>query len=390
MASADVASDGLWYFDDLHVQEALDSGADGRGITVAVIDSPINLSVPTLVGADISVSDAEPCYLDGEKISSVSDDISVATHGTNVASLIVGSGAGYGTQLGLKGVAPGVSIRYYIGGDFSDKHCRSEDGELSDDLPAEIKQAVKDGADIISMSIVAGQSDALVDAIAQAEREGVILVFGLTNHNNEAAGWTPTANGVVSVQAADRDANILSTDGTTPNFDPAVDVVAPGVGILLQGSENAGKWEQLSIGRGTSYATPIVAGFLADVWSKYPNATSNQLIQTLIHNTGTEDHELTYEEKNRGYGFVSLTHMLIVDPTQYPDANPLLIDSAVPSKEQIFGSATSKPSSPATGEPSSSGYPLTVVLGLVGALILLLVVLAIVVFARRHSRKKSV
>jgi len=86
-----------------------------------------------------------------------------------------------------------------------------------------------------------------------------------------------------------------------------------------------GSWDTVVSNGGTSTATPIVAGFIALAWQKYPEATGNQMIQTLIHNTGVGGHpdELFWNE-NSGFGLASATSMLEVDPTRYPDVNPLL------------------------------------------------------------------
>jgi subtilisin family serine protease len=65
----------------------------------------------------------------------------------------------------------------------------------------------------------------------------------------------------------------------------------------------------VTIGDGTSYATPIIAGLLAMVKRKYPVATGNQLIQTLIRNTGTGNHSPARDAEGEvGYGLVSLDH----------------------------------------------------------------------------------
>ena len=148
-----------------------------------------------------------------------------------------------------------------------------------------------------------------------------------------------------------------------------------------------------------SNATPIVAGFLALVKQKYPKATGNQLIQTLIHNTGAGSHKPVFDASNKlGYGIVSITSMLAVDPTTYPDVNPLVSADAgaSPTAQQIAGKPTASPSptvsAGATAAAGSSVAPpswlLPVLIG--GGIILLLVIVAIVlviVFATRRARR---
>ena len=203
---------------------------------------------------------------------------------------------------------------------------------------------------------------------------------------------------MVGVQAIDSAGSIQTTDGAS-NVNPATKVAGPGVGILNQGGSEDQKWESQSTASGTSYATPVVSGFLALVKQKYPKATGNQLIQTLIHNTGAGDHKPVFDASNKlGYGIVSITSMLAVDPTTYPDVNPLVSTAAgaSPTAQQIAGKSTVSPSptvsAGAAGSAGSSAAPplslLSVLVG--GGIILLLVILAIVlviVFATRRTRR---
>ena len=73
--------------------------------------------------------------------------------------------------------------------------------------------------------------------------------------------------------------------------------------------------------RGTSNATPLVAGFLALAKQKWPNATSNQLLQLL---TKTALNNEGQWNKYTGYGVADLGALVNTDPSQYPDENPLM------------------------------------------------------------------
>ena len=71
--------------------------------------------------------------------------------------------------------------------------------------------------------------------------------------------------------------------------------------------------------QGTSFATPVVAGQIALARSRWPQATSNQLLQLVTHsgsNNGVWD-------QYTGYGALSVDGLLGSDPSQYPDENPL-------------------------------------------------------------------
>ena len=72
---------------------------------------------------------------------------------------------------------------------------------------------------------------------------------------------------------------------------------------------------------GTSNSVPLVAGFLALAKQKWPNATSNQLLQLLTKTARTDQSGWnTYI----GYGAVDPGAMINTDPSQYPDENPLM------------------------------------------------------------------
>jgi subtilisin family serine protease len=396
-ASAASADDGLWYFSKFNVQAAHDAGFTGKGVTIAILDSAINLDVPTLQGADIRLQPSR-CYgPDGKLLPVESTEVAQAAHGTNVVSLIVGSGAGYAGQVGVKGVAPDATILYWRDGfntgvenifDCLDK--KGQQAVINDPAAAAVNEAVAGGADIISVSAGLGESKAMVLALANAVHAGVVVIGSLPNSLEETAGLVGTfpesANGAVSVQSGGADAQVQMATSET-------EIVGPGMGILVQGVGDS--WEAQDIINGTSLATPIVAGFLALVKQKYPDATGNQLIQTLIRNTWAEDHPLEYDSRNEtGYGFASVTHMLRVDPTQYEDVNPLIVDDGIPSAEMIANPPSAEEylgtedGNWETPEPTDKGLDLAslivpVGLGILGLLVLAGIITTIVLATRR-------
>jgi subtilisin family serine protease len=401
-------SDGFWYFDALNVGAAHEAGWTGEGVTIAVMDTPVNMDVPTLVGANVEVREPSYCQAaDGSgPMSATSTELSgqaSATHGTNVLSMISGTGDGYPGQAGVRGVAPDANVIYYSimggsdeGGSFVE--CLDEEGdEITDVALADaMNDAMDAGAQIISVSSLQTPGPELYAAQIRAIREGVIVVGGLTNTNdiNWSAEWPGTANGSVAVQAADANAAI-PIDGGFSTGNKATTVIAPGVDVVVQGSE--GTWEQQRLGTGTSYATPIVAGFLALVAQKYPDATGNQLIQSLIRNTGGENHEPIYDPTGEiGYGLVSATAMLETDPAQYPDENPLITDAAgrIPTIAEIASGheagQTAEPEDPSVdpAPESSPAVPVGLVVGIaVGVLVLAAVIVTVVVLTVRRSKK---
>jgi hypothetical protein len=402
-APASAESDpGLWYFTDFGVQEAHDQGYTGQGATIAVLDGPLNPAVPMLSSANITVH--EPSFCDypsadeaGRRPATTTDPD--ATHGTNMVGLIAGNGTGATSGAAQLGVAPGASILYYA------QSFDSPFGELDTvcprhDQPADegvqtaeaIDQAVADGADIISMSFGQNSHPSIADAVARADAAGVIMVVAISNDGLGTSGLD-AMNGVVTVQAMTSDGSLPET---TTRPDDGIDVIGPGLGTTGLGPD----FTTFALGGGTSDATAVISGFLAVVKSKYPSATNNQILQSLILNTGTDEHELAYDPQGYfGYGVVSLRHMLREDPAGYPDVNPLISKETneVPSYEQIFGSSpTGQPATPSAVEPASQsdGFVLpSWILVAGGGVLLLLVLLAItlvlVLRPRRHSASKN-
>jgi subtilisin family serine protease len=399
--------DGLWYYYQAHLDEIHASGITGKGVTIAIIDSPINLEVPTLQGANIEVKDSFCRDASGAPMPGTSTNWDLASHGTEVVSLMVGTGAGYPGGIGVKGVAPDSTVLFYphyTEFDFTgdQQGCHDEAGKFRQSPDAlAIEDAVANGAQIISMSFGGSPTPRLEEAIATALRHGVILVAALPNKvdsSSSSDGAPATNNGVVSVLSIASDGSLQSTlsDPASANTSEYVDVVAPGVNILGQGGPTTKDWTRQAFTEGTSYATPIVAGELALDMQKYPDATPNQILQSLVHNTGSSgvSHDLAWDA-TYGYGAVSPRSLLATDPTQYKDVNPFIDPSITnddlngPSVAEIASTTTATPApgvtptDPGTSITGSSTLaPLLVVGGLVLLLIIAVIVIAVIVAAR--------
>jgi subtilisin family serine protease len=173
-------------------------------------------------------------------------------------------------------------------------------------------------------------------------------------------------------------------------------VVAPGGEIRAYYPDG---W-QYTAASGSSPATALTAGAIALVMSRWPEATPNQVLQSVIRNTGAEPHELEHTDEY-GYGFLNLPRLLETDPTQYEDVNPLIADDAElgPDVATIFGAPTDEPTAGDSGggadtpvEDAPSGMSTIVVLALVALAVLAVagVTIALVVSARRRRTAPAV
>jgi subtilisin family serine protease len=419
-ASAGTVEDGQWYIDGYEVRDLHDQGLDGSGVKVAVIDTGINPDLPEFEGADLSVHEPSYCYgPEGEERPAASTDISSSWHGSNVTAMIVGNGTGYSGE-GVLGYAPKASVTFYdVGPAEGDCYYADGGGIVSQwDLSGAMNQAIDDGADIISVSLTTN-ADA-TDALARAMREGVIVVGALANDDSAEGAdsvfqgdfFPGINNGVISVAAFGPDGQVPQT-ALGPLTSPYTDVVAPGIDILTQG-DPAADWEEPTLQNGTSFSTPITTGNLALVMQKYPEATGNQVIQSLIRNTDAEPHELYYDDTGAtGYGSVDTISLLAADPTQYDDVNPLLVEddgsvffwgptiaevsgdgeasasptaSPAPPEESASASPSPQPTSSAAPDAdSSSSTPLALILALVAIIIAAVVVIVIIVVRNRSQ-----
>ncbi len=382
-----------WWYDAMRLGAA-QRISTGKGVVVAVIDRYVNPDVPDLEGADLEIR--QNCR--GRAMPRVSDD--VADHGTAMVTAIVGQGTGNGPGgRGVLGVAPDATVRFYS----TDTDPTNDFGECDPfEIGPLIVKAARQGADIISVSLGLGATPSFHQSyLRKAQAYGAVVVAAAGEKSGkyhkimDFPGGIP---GVVGVNAADYRGRpwALNPDATSLDGDLRYPTItAPGVDAQLGGYVDRTHWVSGATRTGTSGATAITAGALALVKSRWPESTNNQLIQALVHWPGSDHNgDLTYD-KHLGYGLLAINNVLAVDPTKYPDVNPLLKGPQQAIKDfpaSVYGASTStagptaKPSPAAssrtTGQPSTASaggggwvpiwaWPLggVVLVGLAGALL---------------------
>jgi subtilisin family serine protease len=399
-AASAADDDGLWYYTGSGMAE-LHQQTRGEGVTIAILDSQINASIPDLAGADLQIHEPSYCAeTEGGPALPATTTESRANHGTGVASVLVGTGAGIAGQPGVLGVAPEVTIRYYAFGISLDQTVGNStplkcpvpagfDVSESTTSTQALRQAVADGADIISVSSSTFFSTA---AIAEAQRAGVILVTGAGNIRSDTFTALAQNNGVVVVGSI---TSALQPWEDNP-YGPELSVNAPGVDIRTISPDFTG----YGTASGSSLAAPYTAGALALSWSVHPDATANQMIQALLRTTGGQVHDLDRDDV-WGYGIVHARALVAIDPTTLPDENPLLTDGPdrEPTRAEVLGTATDESSETPSAAPTTTPSPTTAPLdeetadgglpiGLIGggiALIAVLLVLTVVLLRRRPN-----
>ena len=276
------------YVGPLGVDKEAAAGYTGAGVTIAVIDGPADTTVPELAGADITVKPM--CDYTASPDS--------RSHATGMVSILAARGYG---------VARGARITNYSIPARSDTDKGDCSGMGIDDA---ISAAVADGARVISISRGGGSSitDGERQAIAGAVARGVVVMVGTGNDGaQDPAGFFSSVNGTVGVGASDSAGRIQPYS----NYGRGLAVLAPG-DLDYHDLGNGG---QVATASGTSVATPIVAGFVAVAMQRWPQATGNQIVQTLLATATTGP---------TGQPLISPHGLDTTDPTQYPDTNPLL------------------------------------------------------------------
>ena len=286
------------YFSYYGFDAAREKGYTGKGITIALIDGPVDTSAPELAGANIT--DKSRCTIE--------DSPGNARHGTDMATILVSP---------YTGVAPEATLySYQVSNDdsVSEGTCKV-DGKKLDDFGTLINQAVEDGAQIISISQGTGHlGDDVKWAITNAIARGVIIVASAGNtgedeNNSHLGSWS----GVVGVSA-------INTDGTFASYSSwGNGVVTAAVGGPFNTRDEV--TNQPITTRGTSVSAALVAGMLALARQKWPDATPNQILQSLVHSGLNPNHEWN---QYTGYGAIDGGGLVIDDPSQYPDENPIL------------------------------------------------------------------
>jgi minor extracellular serine protease Vpr len=139
------------------------SGFDGSGIVVSIIDTGIDLNHPDLEGKIIGGYD----FVDNDEMPEDTNG-----HGTQVAGIIAANG-------NLKGIAPNSKILMYK---------VSEDGESvpSHLIIKAIEKSIEDGADIINISLGINQTNTKIDqAVNKAVKNNIFVVTAAGNFGPE-------------------------------------------------------------------------------------------------------------------------------------------------------------------------------------------------------------
>lgn len=273
-------------------------GATGDGVTVAVLDSGVDMENPEFAGR------IHPASQDATGNGRSIDDSD--GHGTSVSGVALAAKNDSGVH-GVSFAASLLALRTDAPGSCTgdDDGCSHNDSALA----RAIDIAVSSRARVINMSLGGSAANAqLRNAIARATAAGAIVVISAGNDGNPEpdplalVANDPLARNQVIIAGSigtAGDPNAISTFSNRAGSGAGHYVAAPGYRVR--------SFDELGDGylySGTSYAAPGVSGAVALLFSAFPNLTAAQVVDILF--TSANDAGATGTDGEFGRGIVNL------------------------------------------------------------------------------------
>ncbi|MFB8238796.1 type VII secretion-associated serine protease mycosin [Kitasatospora purpeofusca] len=399
LAGPAVAADSIreqqWHLDTMKAPDMWRT-SKGQGVVVAVIDSGFQLGHPDLAGQ----------FLPGKDLSGLPGGIEEdrSGHGTQMASVIAGTGKGLGGQ-GAYGLAPSVKLLPVKVKDNGNTGTTVNTSEFLGQISQAITFAADQGAKVISISqgSVAGEATAadvesLKAAVTHANSKGSLVVASVGNsaQSGNPVQYPGAIPLVLGVGAVDRNGTVTAESERGPQ----VDLAAPGIDIFSACAASSGYCK----GHGTSDATALVSASAALVWAAHPDWSANQVARVLLNTAGKAD-DGAQRNDAIGYGIVrprvALTEPGDPGPADVYPIQEQPVGQPAPSGSAAPSAPASAPASPSAGAsvpapaptpppsasaapvaaPEDDGSPLVLVAAVVGGLVL---VAGVVVVLRRR------
>ncbi|NLJ60616.1 MAG: S8 family serine peptidase [Firmicutes bacterium] len=270
-----------WALDAMALPYAWDKTTGSGSVTVAVIDTGVQVDHPDLAG------NIGPGYDFYNKTSRVTD---YNGHGTHIAGII---GAIANNGAGIAGINWNVRIMPLKAADNSGGGYLS----LSEIIEA-LHYAADNGADVVNMSFQIGGASTgedlfMEEAIEYAYNKGVTMIAAAGNEGQQWLAYPARHSKVIAVSAVGPD--LIRANWS--NYGNNIDVAAPGDNILSTWPVST-----FASASGTSMAAPQVAGVAALLISSGVRGPEN--IRQILHNTamdlGTKGYDDVY-----GWGLVN-------------------------------------------------------------------------------------
>jgi len=275
---APVLPETEWAFDSTGIRELQESGLDGTGVHVCMVDTGIDAEHPDF--SNLSLVGFRDFY-EGQhdNIRDVGDD----WHGTMMAGLLVADGK-------FRGAAPGVDLSVALALGPS-----GTSGQ--EDMVAQAVRwcRITQDADIISLSLGTNPGSGMTEqsqtarAVEEALEAGIFVVAAAGNREPDEmlsdVSVPANVGGVIAVGSITRSGGVWSQSATGSDVDPYTqqnrtypdqkpEVSAPGV--LLLSTAGSTLEPPYAYSSGTSDSTVLVTGALSMILQLYGEALAGE------------------------------------------------------------------------------------------------------------------
>jgi serine protease AprX len=289
------------YDQTLGVTDLLQDGVNGSGVGVAVVDTGVDGNLP-----DFQSSNGPGSRVIASAVTNPNARVATDSygHGTDVAGIIAGNGDNLAPSDPLRGqfvgAAPGANL---VSIKVSDERGNATVLDVIYGLQFAIDHRADYNIRVVNLSLDSQTPQSYttdpLDAAAEAAwMHGIVVVAAAGNRGDDgdAVQYAPANDPyVITVGAVDENGTANPSDdfipgwssrGTTQDGIQKPDVYAPGahiVSVLAPGSAFAGMCVPCQIGgdyirtSGTSMATPMIAGLVADLLQSHPNWTPDEV-----------------------------------------------------------------------------------------------------------------
>lgn len=254
----------------------------GKGVTICMVDTPIDIFHPSLSNSLIETLD----LFDFDEKSPES-----MLHGTSVAGVLV-------SQNKHIGIAPQAKL-FAVGAFRAEPNQPNNLKGTSSDVAKALDACIQHKADVINLSFTGGKDSLVEKMVNKAINKGIVVVAAAGNGGKWGSAIYPALiPGVLTATAVDENQKL---------FDMAdkglfIDYAAPGVNILTIAPQ--GKYK---LATGTSISSAHVSGIAALLLSRKGNKNINKVLQQTAVDLGKPGRDQEY-----GNGLISASRALAI------------------------------------------------------------------------------
>lgn len=274
-----------WSIENIGISAAWNSGFNGKGVKIAVIDSGVNSMHEDFTGTSFG---------SGYNVINGSHDVADEMgHGTFVCGVL---GAGRDNGVGIAGFCTEATI----------VPIKCFEASLETDASYVIRAIYEAvdmyDCDVINMSLgVDKDLESMREAVEYATSKGVIVVSAVGNSGNSVLNYPAAYDCVIGVGSVDQNGLVAAFS----EKNESVFVVAPGVHILSLDYKTNNAYDD---GSGTSYSTPFVSVAAAILKQYMPNATVSDF--KAILQKSSVDGGITGYDTSYGYGKLNIKNFV--------------------------------------------------------------------------------